>query len=165
MEAEYLTETWTRGDIEAAPRRSPGMIDLMRRSVSTELGSFVAIGLLCTAAYAVLYTVLRGVPLPATAANAIALTATMGVNFAANRRFTFNATDGPLRRQLLGYAAAYGLGLIASSLTLGALLDALGHPRGLEDTAAAVTAGFAATLVRYVLMRSWVFRSPAAQRS
>jgi putative flippase GtrA len=163
--ARYLTETWTGADDGGLGRRPTAMIGLMRRSVSTEFGSFVAIGLLCTAAYAALYTLLRDVPLSATAANALALTATMGVNFAANRRYTFNATDGPLRRQLLGYAAAYSLGLIASSLTLGALLNALGHPHGVEDTAAALTAGLAATLVRYVLMRGWVFRSPAAQRS
>jgi putative flippase GtrA len=130
----------------------------MTRVLSPELRSFVAIGVACTAAYAMLYTALRDASLSATAANAISLTATMGVNFAANRHYTFRASDGPLGRQLAGYAAAYCLGLGVSSLLLGALLDALEHPRGLADTAAGVAAGLAATLVRYVLMRTWVFR-------
>ena len=131
----------------------------MRRLVTPEIRSFVAIGVICTAAYAVLYTLLRDASLPAVAANAIALGATVGVNFTANRRYTFNATGDPLGRQLVGYAIAYCLGLGASSIVLAALLDALEHPRGLADTAAGITAGLAATVVRYLLMRTWVFRT------
>jgi putative flippase GtrA len=123
----------------------------------------VAIGLVCTAAYAVMYSLLRGASLPPGAANALALAATVGLNFGANRRYTFRATREPLGRQLAGYAVAYGLGLAASSAALAVLLDVMNHPSGLQDTAAAVTAGLAATMVRYVLMRTWVFRPSAAE--
>src|SRR5436305_5427023 len=92
------------------------------------------------------------------AANALSLAATMGANFAANRRFTFDATGEPLGRQLGTYAVAYLLGLAVSSVALALLLAALGHPQGALDTAAGVTAGLGATAVRYALMRSWVFR-------
>jgi putative flippase GtrA len=126
--------------------------------VSRELRSFVAIGIACTVAYALVYSALRDLAaLGPTAANALALATTMGANFAANRRYTFRATAGPLLPQLAGYAIAYLLGVGASSAVLALLLDGLGHPRGIEDTAAGVTAGLAATLVRYALMKTWVF--------
>jgi putative flippase GtrA len=137
--------------------------DRMSVRLSRELRSFVAIGVLCTAAYAVLYSLLRGASLPPAAANALALAATVGLNFTANRRYTFRATREPLGRQLAGYAVAYCLGLAASSVALAAILGVLDHPRGLPDTAAAVSAGLAATLVRYALMRTWVFRASAAE--
>jgi putative flippase GtrA len=129
-----------------------------RRSLFDELRSFVVIGLLCTLAFAVLYTLLREAGLAPLAANAIALASTMGANFAANRHLTFRAADAPLAPQLAGYAAAYALGLGASSIALAGLQAALHQPRGPVDTAAGVAAGFAATFVRYVLMRGWVFR-------
>ena len=129
--------------------------------MSRELRSFVAIGIACTIAYALIYTALRDLSLGPTAANALALATTMGANFAANRRYTFRATNDALLPQLGGYAVAYGLGLGASSAVLAVLLDTLGHPHGIEDTAAGVTAGLAATLVRYALMKTWVFTAAA----
>jgi|tagenome__1003787_1003787.scaffolds.fasta_scaffold20966883_2 4-amino-4-deoxy-L-arabinose transferase-like glycosyltransferase len=129
-----------------------------RLTPSPQLRSFVLIGLACTAAYALLYSMLRHAGMGAMAANAVSLTATMGANFAANRHYSFKASDGPLGTQLAGYAIAYLLGLAASSLALAVLLALLGHPTGAVDTFAAVFAGLAATGVRYVLMSGWVFR-------
>jgi putative flippase GtrA len=129
-----------------------------RRPILDELRSFVVIGVLCTAAFAVVYTLLRDAGLVPLAANAVALASTMGANFAANRHLTFRAADGPLASQLAGYAVAYALGLAASSVALAALQAGLDHPRGALDTGAGVAAGLAATLVRYVMMRGWVFR-------
>ncbi|HEY1597066.1 MAG TPA: glycosyltransferase family 39 protein, partial [Thermoleophilaceae bacterium] len=131
----------------------------VRISRSNELWSFMVIGALCTAAYAILYTLLRHGGLTPGAANALSLAATMGANFAANRRFTFNATAEPLGRQLASYAVAYLIGLAVSSVALALLEHVLGHPQGALDTVAGVTAGLGATAVRYVLMRGWVFRS------
>jgi putative flippase GtrA len=127
-----------------------------------ELRSFVLIGLACTAAYAALYTSLRDAGVQALLANLCALLATMGVNFVANRRFTFAATGRPVAPQLTGYALAYGLGLGASTAALAVLLGLLGHPHGLLDTAAGLIAGLFATVVRFVLMRNWVFRPAQA---
>jgi putative flippase GtrA len=126
-----------------------------------EVASFAAIGIACTAAYALLYTLLRGA-VPDLVANALALLLTMGANFAANRRFTFRATAEPFARQLPAYLAAYLIGLAASSGVLGVLLVLLHHPAGLENTAAALAAGVVATIVRFVLMRGWVFRRAGA---
>jgi putative flippase GtrA len=133
-----------------------------RRPIAHELRSFVAIGVLCTLAYAALYALLRTAGLAPLAANALALSSTMAANFAANRHLTFRAAGTPLGPQLAGYAVAYALGLGASSVALVGLRSALGHPHGALDTAAAVASGLAATAVRYVLMRGWVFR-PAAE--
>jgi putative flippase GtrA len=133
--------------------------------VLSQLRSFALIGVACTAAFALLYAVARDMGLAPLAANALALLATMGANFAANRRLTFAATDGPLLRQLGGYAVAYALGLAASSVVLAGLVATLGHPSGVLDTACAVSAGFAATAVRFVLMRRFVFAGGAAEVS
>jgi putative flippase GtrA len=129
---------------------------------AAELASFVAVGVACTAAYAVIYTLLRG-GVSALEANAIALLLTMAANFEANRRFTFRATRQSRARQIAGYVPAYAIGLAASSLVLVGLLDLLGHPEGLENTAVALAAGLAATVVRFVLMRRWVFPGDSAR--
>jgi putative flippase GtrA len=126
---------------------------------SAQLRSFVIIGVACTLAYAVLYALLRSAGLSPLAANAVALASTMGANFVANRHFTFQAAHEPLLPQLAGYAVAYVIGFAASSVVLLALQSALGHPDGLLDTAVAVVSGLAATAVRFVLMRGWVFRA------
>jgi putative flippase GtrA len=128
-------------------------------TLGAQLRSFVIIGVLCTLAYAALYALLRGAGLTPLVANAVALAATMGANFAANRHLTFQASHEPWLPQLGGYAVAYALGVVASSLALLALQAALGHPDGLLDIAVAVVSGLAATAVRFVLMRSWVFRA------
>jgi putative flippase GtrA len=122
-----------------------------------QLRSFAAIGIACTVAFAALYSLLRGLDVAPLAANALALLATMGANFAANRHLTFDAADGPLLRQLYQYAGAYALGLGVSSLILAVGLAVLGHPRGVLDTGLALTAGIGATIVRFALMRTWVF--------
>jgi putative flippase GtrA len=122
-----------------------------------QLRSFVAIGIACTVAFAALYSLLRGLGVAPLAANAVALLATMGANFAANRHLTFNAAAGPVLRQLAQYTGAYVLGLGVSSLILAGGLALLGHPRGILDTALALTAGIGATVVRFALMRTWVF--------
>jgi 4-amino-4-deoxy-L-arabinose transferase-like glycosyltransferase len=133
-----------------------------RLTPSPQLRCFMLIGLACTGAYAILYSLLRNAGMDAMLANALALTATMGANFAANRHYSFKAGDGPLGAQLAGYAIAYVLGLAASSVALAILLGPLGHPTGAVDTFAAVFAGLAATGVRYVLMAGWVFRPETA---
>jgi putative flippase GtrA len=123
-----------------------------------QLRSFLAIGIACTAAFAVLYSLLRGLGAAPLAANAVALLATMGANFLANRHLTFDAAAGPLLRQLAQYTGAYVLGLGASSVILAIGISVLGHPRGILDTGLALFAGLGATVVRFGLMRTWVFQ-------
>ena len=99
-----------------------GVIRLAARPRSSRFAGqvlrFLAIGVLSTVAYALLYLVFRGL-FPAQAANALALLATAVANTAANRRFTFAILDGAhwFRHQLQGLAVfGLALGLTASSL-------------------------------------------------
>jgi putative flippase GtrA len=128
-----------------------------------QLASFAVVGTLSTLAYALLYVGLRQV-VPALVANALALAVTAVANTAANRRFTFGVT-GPadaLRHQIEGgIAFLIGLALSSGAIALLGLL-APGAGPGAE-LAALVGANALATLVRFLLMRVWVF-SPRRAR-
>ena len=119
---------------------------------------FVGIGVASTLAYVVLYLALRS-GMGSQAANASALLLTAIGNTAANRRYTF-AVRGPagaLRHQAQGFAVfGLALGVTAGSLVL---LHALAPSasRALE-LAVLVVANLAATVLRFVLLRGWVFR-------
>ena len=118
---------------------------------------FLAIGVVSTLAYALLYLALRG-PLGAGGANALALALTAVGNTQANRRFTFGIRGrAGLVRQHAAGAVVY---LIALGLTAGALdvLTRLDHnPSRVLEVAVLVAATTLATVTRYVALRSWVF--------
>ncbi|OLR94033.1 bifunctional glycosyltransferase family 2/GtrA family protein [Actinokineospora bangkokensis] len=145
-----LREQLSRGAIDLDP---PGVPPRLLR----QLVRFAAIGVLSTAAYLVLYVLLRGGigPQPA---NFIALLVTAVANTAANRRLTFGVrgTEGAARHQFQGLLVfALGLGLTSGSL---ALLHGLTEPgRGLE-VVVLVAANLTATILRFLLLRGWVFR-------
>ena len=124
---------------------------------------FGAIGVVSTLAYLLLYLALRqGIsPQPA---NAIALLVTAIANTAANRRLTFGVRgrDGALRHHL------QGLGVFAAALTLTSMSLALLHaitpsPRRITELSVLVLANLAATMLRFVLLRGWVFRAPTTR--
>ena len=124
---------------------------------------FGAIGVVSTLAYLLLYLLLRqGIgPQPA---NAIALLATAIANTAANRRLTFGVSgrDGVVRHHL------QGLGVFAAALTLTSMSLAILHavdpsPRRVTELAVLVLANLAATTLRFVLLRGWVFRAPTTR--
>jgi putative flippase GtrA len=138
---------------EQAVQARPGLFGQLTR--------FCAVGLVSTAAYVVLYVLLRGA-MPAQAANALALLITALANTAVNRRVTFGVRSATahLRHQLQG-VVIFGLGLALTSGAL-VLLHGVdpGAGRGIE-IAVLVTAGVIATAVRFVLFRSWVFAGAA----
>ncbi len=118
---------------------------------------FLAIGVLSTLAYALLYLALRS-PLGIGAANAVALALTAVANTAANRRWTFGIRGrrGWARDGLLG-TAVY---LLTLALTSGAVAVLHGLDPGASravETSVLVLASLAATATRYVALRSWVF--------
>ncbi len=135
----------------------------LSREIYGELARFAAVGLASTALYLLLFLGLRGL-VPALAANALALGLSAVANTAANRRFTFGRR-GPerlLRHHAQGLIV-FGLCLVLTSgslLALEALAPAA--PRGVE-LAVLVAANALATLLRYLLLRLWVF-GPAARR-
>lgn len=121
-----------------------------------QLARFTAVGLVSTAAYVALYSVLRLV-LPPLLANGLALLATAIGNTAANRRLTFAIRDRAtvLRHQAIGLAAfGIALGLTTAAATLqGWLLPDAG--RRVELTVL-VGANLLATAVRFLLLRAWI---------
>src|SRR4051794_9632551 len=122
-----------------------------------QLLRFAAIGVLSTLAYLLLFVLLRGA-LAAQAANLLALLVTAVANTAANRRLTFGirGTDGVGRAQAQGLVV-FGLGLALTGGSLAALhAVAPGASRGTE-LLLLVAANAAATLLRFLLFRGWVF--------
>lgn len=142
----------------AGRRRSP----LIHGPVLFRAVSFAAVGLACTVAFALLFTLLRRFLVPLEA-NLVAMSATMGLNFAANRRFTFRAQSGSVAGHAAGYVAVYLLGLGASSGVLHVSLLLLHPPAGAGETLLALASGIVATVVRFVLLSIWVFRAPAGE--
>jgi putative flippase GtrA len=121
---------------------------------------FAIVGLASTAAFALGFLLLRG-PLGAQAANFAVLLLTAVANTAANRRLTFGfrGPDGALRHHgqgLLVFAVGWALTAGALGILAGAAPTA---PRAAELTVL-VVANLAATLVRFVLLRRWVFGPP-----
>ncbi|UGQ13719.1 bifunctional glycosyltransferase family 2/GtrA family protein [Yinghuangia sp. ASG 101] len=124
-----------------------------------QLPRFAAVGVLSTLAFILLYALLRGA-MPALVANALALLVTAVANTAANRRFTFGVRgrSDAIRHQAQG-GLAFVIGLLVTSLALGALhMTAPGASRAVELTVL-VAANALATLVRFLMLRVWVFRT------
>jgi putative flippase GtrA len=128
--------------------------------LTTQLVRFAGIGVASTLAYGLLFVLFRGV-LGAQPANLLALLVTAVGNTAANRRLTFGISgrDGIGRHQFQGLLVfAVGLSLTSGSLAL--LHQFTGTPGRLAELAVLVAANLAATVVRFVLLREWVFRLP-----
>ena len=126
---------------------------------------FGAIGLVSTLAYLLVYLLLRQGMSPQPA-NAIALLVTAIANTAANRRLTFGVRGrgGALRHHL------QGLGVFAAALTLTSMSLALLHavvpsPARITELSVLVLANLAATMMRFALLRGWVFRVQTTTRS
>ncbi len=129
------------------------------RRLLRQLVRFGAVGVASTAAYALLYLVLAPV-LGAQSANVLALLITAVANTAANRTFTFGVR-GPARavqhqgQGLLVFALAWAL--TSGSLTaLHLLAPGVGRTAELVVLTAA---NLVATVLRFVLLRGWVFRA------
>ena len=123
---------------------------------------FAAVGVASTAAYVLLYLGLRQV-LAAQAANAISLLLTAIANTAVNRRVTFGIAGWrhAVRHQARGLLAfAAGLALTSGALVgLHAVAPTAGR---VAELSVLVAASLAATLLRFGLYRSWVFRGSMA---
>jgi putative flippase GtrA len=158
-----LLKTLARGDLPletlVTDSRSPRV-----RSAGIPAGlawqsiSFVAIGVLSTIAYALLYMILRN-GTGAQVANLLALLITAVVNTAANRRLTFGVCGShkAATHQIQGLVVfAIGLGLTSGSL---AALHLLAPAAGKTvELAVLVLANLAATVIRFLAMRIWIFR-------
>ncbi|WP_443217828.1 glycosyltransferase [Saccharothrix sp. CCNWYY140] len=129
-----------------------------------QLVRFAAVGVASTLAYLLLFILLRS-GLGAQQANLVALLVTAIANTAANRRFTFGVRGrhGAGRHQFEGLLV-FGLCLALTSGAL-ALLHHLTDPGGGAELAAVVGANLLATVVRFLLLRNWVFRNRPQESS
>ena len=133
---------------------------IARLLVAGPVARFMAIGVVSTLAYALLFVLLHPV-VGSDGANAIALALTAVGNTAANRRLTFQVRgrEGLVRHHVRG-ALVFVLTL---ALTTGALsvlhaLDAA--PARWLELGVLVAATLTATVTRYVALRTWVFLAP-----
>ncbi|GGV01468.1 sugar translocase [Actinomadura cremea] len=138
-----------RGAAAGRPRLPAGM--------AHQLPAFAVIGVFSTLAQLVLFVLFRTVMGPLWA-NALSLVITTIGNTAANRRFTFGVT-GPRRafRHQLEGGLAFLIGLALSSGGLALLHAAAPGSSRTVEVLALVAANGTATLVRFLLMRAWIF--------
>ncbi len=119
---------------------------------------FAGVGIASTAAYLVLFVVLRAI-LGAQPANLAALLLTALANTAVNRRFTFGVTG---RRSVTRHHAqglvAFAAALAFTSGSLAVLHALVPVPGRIAEIAVLVVANLAGTVLRFLLLRGWVFR-------
>jgi putative flippase GtrA len=124
-----------------------------------QLVRFAAVGVLSTVAYLVLFLLLRD-SLGAQGANALTLLGTTMANTALNRRFTFGVVGRQRRtRQQVQGLIVFGLALGLTSGTLAVAHSLHSTPPAAVEVALLTAANAAATLVRFLLLRRWVFRT------
>ncbi|WP_369197523.1 glycosyltransferase [Streptomyces djakartensis] len=125
--------------------------------LARQLVGFCVVGALSTLFYLLLYSGFRAVTGPQTA-NALALLVSAVGNTAANRRLTFGVRGraGAVRHQAQGLVV-FGIGLALTSGSLAALDAATSAPAHSTELAVLVAANLAATVLRFLLLRAWVF--------
>jgi putative flippase GtrA len=126
-----------------------------QRQLIQQLARFGSIGVASTAAYLLLFVLLRGT-LGAQGANLVALLITAIANTAANRRLTFGIRGVGARSQIEGLVV-FGLGLALTSGALGALKAFAPDAGRVLELTVLIGANLTATLLRFVAFRAWVF--------
>jgi putative flippase GtrA len=140
---------------------------IARLLAAARLTRFMAVGVLSTLAYAVLYLLLRG-GLGAAGANVLALAVTAVGNTQANRYWTFGLRGraGLLRQHAMGALVfVLTVGLTSGALAVLEVVDP--SPSRIVELTVLVAASVCATVTRYVALRTWVFARalrPSARR-
>ncbi len=130
-----------------------------RPDLRWQVGRFAVVGALCTVLHLGLFAVLHHW-WSAQVANVGALVLATVVNTALNRTWTFHATGSGAARQQV---QAFGVFLLTWGATSGglAVLDALAPQAGTAVKTLALGAATAvSTMVRFVVMRRWIFAPP-----
>ncbi|WP_167001370.1 bifunctional glycosyltransferase family 2/GtrA family protein [Mumia sp. ZJ430] len=147
----------TTGRLDLEPVRHRFGRPPVRTPVGIRMIRFGMVGVVSTIAYALLFLLARQIA-PAQVANLFALVTTAIGNTAMNRRFTYQVTGTKrlARHHVQGLVAfACGWALTASAL---ALTAGLGHTP-LMEVGVLTVANVLATIVRFVLLDRWVFRT------
>ncbi|EXU65291.1 glycosyl transferase [Streptomyces sp. PRh5] len=129
------------------------------RGLARQLVGFCVVGALSTLVYLLLYSLFRMGTGPQVA-NALALLLSALGNTAANRRLTFGVRgrDRAMRHQAQGLVV-FGIGLVLTSGSLAALDAVPGTASHGTELAVLIAANLAATVLRFLLFRAWVFPS------
>jgi putative flippase GtrA len=140
-----------RAPLEPTTPRGPA-------GLTRQLVRFAAVGMLSTVAYLVLFLLLRDL-LGSQGANFLSLLLTAIANTALNRRFTFGVVGRQRRtRQQVQGLIVFGLALGLTSGTLAVAHSLHSTPPAAVEVALLTAANAAATLLRFLLLRRWVFR-------
>ncbi|MFI7499544.1 glycosyltransferase [Streptomyces sp. NPDC049687] len=127
------------------------------KGLARQLVGFCVVGGLSTLFYLLLYSAFRQFG-GSQIANALALLVSAVANTAANRRLTFGVRgrSGAVKHQAQGLVV-FGIGLALTSGSLVALNAATTDPAHSTELAVLVAANLAATILRFLLFRAWVF--------
>jgi glycosyltransferase involved in cell wall biosynthesis len=152
---DWVEDSDSRVDI--ASTAAGDLRGVARLAAQSPVARFIAVGVVSTITYALLYLLLRNALGPV-ASNAIALAVTAVGNTAANRRLTFGirGRQGAIRHQVLG-GIVFLLTLALTTGTLDVLHAAVRRPSHLLEAAVLVLASAAATVTRYVGLKWLVF--------
>ncbi|MER6995248.1 glycosyltransferase [Streptomyces sp. NPDC000410] len=125
--------------------------------LARQLVGYCVVGALSTLFYLLLYSLFRA-GVGSQTANAAALLVSAIANTAANRRLTFGVRgrERAVRHQAQGLVV-FGIGLALTSGSLAALDAATATPSHSTELAVLVAANLAATVLRFLLFRAWVF--------
>ena len=139
----------------SGPTRGGG--EIPAPNTGAQILHFVDVGIISTVLYAVLFLFAVQMVSP-TAANIAALLISTVMNTALNRTHTFGVRVPHLRfvSQAKGLAA-FGLCLAFTSAGLGLASGFTGQWASIATLAVLTAANLAATVVRFFLMRTWVF--------
>jgi putative flippase GtrA len=131
---------------------------LLRYPLVRQLIRFTGVGIVCTITSLALYAFLRPW-IGAQPANAAALVLTSLMNTALNRRLTFKITESKrMKRDHLNGLIVILVALVLTGGSLG-VLHWLNPDASVADELWTTTiSGFAATAVRFSLLRHWIFR-------
>lgn len=155
---DWIDDPDSRVDIVATAIADLRGVARLSRPVVTQAARFAGIGIASTLAYVAIYLLLRGA-LGALTANGLALAITAIANTAANRKLTFGIRGraGALRHQLQGLIV-FAIALAITTLSLGLLRAVDPDPGRAAELAVLISANLVATGLRFVALRSWVFR-------
>jgi putative flippase GtrA len=148
--------TLLRPDASDVPRGGESSAGSLR-GVVTQLVRFTGIGVVMTIAYLVLYATLQGT-LGMQGAKVVAWVATAVADTTANRRLTFGVSgrSGAARAQAESMLV-FATGAAITSGSLFMLGATVASPGEVLQLAVLVAANVAAGLLRFTLLRRWVF--------
>ncbi|UUY03239.1 GtrA family protein [Svornostia abyssi] len=138
---------------------------IARLLAQTKLLRFAAIGVVSTIAYALLFLLLRG-PVGPAWANGLALAITAVGNTQANRHFTFGIRGSEdLARHHAGGAVVFVLTLGLTSIALAVMHGIDANPPRAIELGVLIAASVAATVSRFIALRTWVFAKRGRARA